>query len=378
MNYSNVSAFEIDVSLAQQGDQKAFTRLIESTKNTVSSIALAIVKDIDASEDVAQQVYIAAWKGLTSLKNNASFLPWLRQTTRYKAFNYLRDNKVADRINSDEAELLIESFCLSDDLPDEAMHRQNQTVILKQVLDELPEESREIVLLYYREEQSTRQVAELLEIQESLVRKRLSRVREVLKSQLLEKYGRMILSTAPTIGFVGVVASALTGTSPVAAATIATSMASGKTTLASKVIAFLGGAFIGIAGGILGAWWGAKNQIDSVNDAEIKEQLIRNRNGLIVWIVLFGALFSSSYQFTTGWVGPMISYLLFFIGLIGLIWRNNLYYDKKKYGKRELTIKEQKRRRFEWFCGRWGSLLGGIMGFGGLIVGLLSSGRLSL
>jgi DNA-directed RNA polymerase specialized sigma24 family protein len=71
-----------DVELAQSGDQQAFGRLITQTRNLVSSIALSIVKDLDNSEDVSQQVYIGAWQNMSKLKNTRSFLPWLRQMTR--------------------------------------------------------------------------------------------------------------------------------------------------------------------------------------------------------------------------------------------------------------------------------------------------------
>ena len=67
------------------------------------------------------------------------------------------------------------------------------------LIDGLPEDSREIVLLYYREEQSSQQVAELLGLSDANVRKKLSRVRELLKDQLLSRYGNLLLSTAPAM-----------------------------------------------------------------------------------------------------------------------------------------------------------------------------------
>lgn len=53
-----MDVYSSDVIAAQSGDIKAFERLINASKNTVSAIALGIVKDMDASEDVAQKVFI--------------------------------------------------------------------------------------------------------------------------------------------------------------------------------------------------------------------------------------------------------------------------------------------------------------------------------
>ncbi|CAM5217639.1 RNA polymerase sigma factor [Alishewanella longhuensis] len=84
-----------DVTAAIAGDKQAFGRLIRRCQNSVSSIALAIVKDLDASEEVCQQVFIAAWQQVGSLQNPASFLPWVRQITRYRAYSYLREQRDA-------------------------------------------------------------------------------------------------------------------------------------------------------------------------------------------------------------------------------------------------------------------------------------------
>lgn len=51
-----------DVLAAQQGDMAAYQRLISRSRQMVSSIALAIVKDLDRSEDIAQQVFIHVWQ----------------------------------------------------------------------------------------------------------------------------------------------------------------------------------------------------------------------------------------------------------------------------------------------------------------------------
>ena len=57
-----------DVLAAQQGDMAAYQRLISRCRQMVSSIALAIVKDLDRSEDVAQQVFIHVWQQLPQLR----------------------------------------------------------------------------------------------------------------------------------------------------------------------------------------------------------------------------------------------------------------------------------------------------------------------
>ena len=74
-----------DVLLAQNGDIQAYERLIKHCQNAVTSIALAIVKDIDDSEEVAQQVFVSIWQNLNKLKNPSSFT---LGKTKYKVHRF--------------------------------------------------------------------------------------------------------------------------------------------------------------------------------------------------------------------------------------------------------------------------------------------------
>src|SRR4051794_5851125 len=87
---SPTANLELHVRAAAQGDAEAFARLVDASRTLVCSIALAILRDVEASQDVAQDVFLAAWRDLGKLRNPASFLPWLRQMTRNRAHHVLR------------------------------------------------------------------------------------------------------------------------------------------------------------------------------------------------------------------------------------------------------------------------------------------------
>ena len=91
------ASVERDVMAAAGGDALAYARLVEQHQNLVSSIALAQVRDVAASEDVAQEVFLLAWAGLPRLRNPRSFLPWLRQLTRNRAVEFLRAHRPGAR-----------------------------------------------------------------------------------------------------------------------------------------------------------------------------------------------------------------------------------------------------------------------------------------
>lgn len=357
-----------DVSAAQQGDINAFGRLVARCQRSVSSIALAIVKDLDASEDITQQVFIHIWQQLNTLQNPASFLPWVRQITRYRAFNYLRDNKIAARVSADDAETLLANFASDSDLAGE-LEQAQQNQIMADFISQLPEDSREIVLLFYREEQNSQQVAELLGLTEANVRKKLQRVRELLKDQLLAKYGKLILTTAPGLGLTTAICSALTVASPPLAAAAVTASAS-QSSGATKLAMLLGGAMLGALAGVIGVIAGMHQPIKRAGSAVEKQQLITLRNHTIAWVLASGLLLTASYELTAGAWGPLSAFTLF-IG--GLLWFNYRGWQLMLPQLKQRGEAAYRRKKLWCMCGL---VLGYGAGFAGLIVGLINSGRL--
>lgn len=362
-----------DVTAAKQGDTGAFERLVARCQRSVSSIALAIVKDLDASEDIAQQVFIHIWQQLNTLQNPASFLPWVRQITRYRAFNYLRDNKVNITQRGDDAEQAMAEFASEVEL-DHDLAKKQQNFIMADFISQLPADSREIVLLFYREEQNSQQVAELLGLTESNVRKKLQRVRELLKDQILARYGKLILNTAPGLGLTTAICSALTFASPPVAAASASAFAANSSGLA-KISWLFGGAMLGAFGGVLGVILGMKHPLKQAVTPQERQQLLKYRNISIGWVLFSGILLAMAYQFTAGAIAPLLAFSLFMAGLSYLqyvIWQTIKPRLQQKMLHDSQTKIAYKRNLF--WC--WFGMAGGsIAGFGGLIAGLISSGR---
>lgn len=272
-----MNTLESDVLLARDGDEAAFRRLVEVSANTVCSISLAIVRNVQASEDVAQEVFLNAWANLRQLRNPASFLPWLRQVTRNQAHLWLRNH--AREIGDEEI-----LAAAGDARPSqvERVLADEERRALREALEQLPDETREVLVLYYREESSAREVGALLGLSEEAVRQRLSRGRAMLREQLLPRFASAVQRTAPGAVFVSAVAGALTFAAPAAsAAVVATS--STKAALGATI------AKATLLGGILG-WIGVvmgMHSLDPVFDEREGRELRRFRNTVLV-VVTFG------------------------------------------------------------------------------------------
>jgi RNA polymerase sigma factor (sigma-70 family) len=364
-----------DVLAATAGDRSAFERLIASCRHTVTGIALAIVKDLDASEEVAQEVFIYIWQQLSTLREPASFLPWVRQMTRHRSYNYLRDNKVKQKVLGDEAENLLESFADPAASMQDLLEREQQQIIMQDFISQLPEDSREIVLLYYREEQSSQQVADLLGLSDANVRKKLSRVREQLKDSLLARYGQLVLSTAPGLGFSAMVTAALSSIAPPAAAAISVSVATQQSGWLAKIAVLLGGAMIGALTAVAAVFFSMKAVLNKADNEDEKTALRALRNKTILWVLVSGLVLTAAYELTSGAWAPVAAFVLLIAGLIYSQLRLQQIISPRlqRQYPNAAELSRVKRKNTLW-C-----LLGMTLGYGagifGLIYGLIQNGR---
>jgi RNA polymerase sigma factor (sigma-70 family) len=366
-----------DITQARAGDIASFERLIQRCRQTVTGIALAIVKDLDASEEVAQQVFIHVWQQLNTLREPASFLPWVRQITRYRAYNYLRDNRVNQQVVGEEAELLLAQFADPTAEVVDNLQRQQQNLLIQQLIDGLPEDSREMVLLYYREEQSSQQVAELLGLSDANVRKKLSRVRELLKDQLLNRYGNLLLITAPGLGF-SIMVAALLVTIPPPAAAAAVFAATGSSANAGwlgKLGLLLSGAMIGALAGVAGVYFGMQAVLKNAKDASERVALRRIRNQTIVWVFFSGVLMMLGYEMTTSAWGPIGAFAILCASVAYSIHRVNKLLAPRLAEEARLDRAAAQRQRKNKLAGIIGATLGFTTGAALLIYNMFEIGR---
>ncbi len=191
----------------------------------VCGTALGIVGSIAASEDVAQDSFLTAWRKIHELREPERLRPWLRQITRHAALGHLRGQRGHHGL--EDAPDLPDSS----PAPDEQAANEEEVAMVRIALTQLPTIYREPLILYYREHQSTKAVAEALEISEDAVRQRLARGRELLRDQISDVVERVITRTGPTTIFTMTIAVAIGAlTSPAAVASGVFTAAASSTT----------------------------------------------------------------------------------------------------------------------------------------------------
>lgn len=161
------------VTASRGGDRAAFGELVQRCARMVEAVAYARTRDRTLSEDIAQDAFVAAWRDLHRLRDARTLRPWLCGIARNLAHK-------ARRRRARERPLPATLEPSDDRTPYHALHEDQLDAVLAAALSRVPESAREVLVLFYVEQQSTAAVAAALGVSEDAVHKRLSRGRAQL------------------------------------------------------------------------------------------------------------------------------------------------------------------------------------------------------
>ena len=245
------------------GSTEAFGSIVEQYQSLICGITYSATGNLSKSEELAQETFLRAWKGLAGLKEPGKFRGWLCTIARnvVKTSIKQRGRDATDNAGRiDDAEQ-IES---GEPGPVERVISKEQQAIVWGALERIPETYREPIVLFYRQKQSIGQVAAGLGLSEDAVKQRLSRGRKMLKVEIATVVEDVLGRTRPGKVFTVAVVAAL----PALTAQTATAAAAGvavKGAPAAKAVFLSGlsgavlGPILGLLGGIFGIWMSIKN-----------------------------------------------------------------------------------------------------------------------
>ena len=192
------------ITLARSGNRQAFGQIVRRYQAMISGLVYAACGDLHRSEDVAQETFISAWKSLSGLRDAAKLPGWLCQIARRRLADSARPASAKEIQFSHAFESGQEPAAPLDDSA-----TVEESELLWRTLSRIPQPYRETLVLYYRQEKSTAQVAAAMETSEDSVRQRLARGRQMLREEVAAMLEKNITRTAPTPQFTSQVVAAL-------------------------------------------------------------------------------------------------------------------------------------------------------------------------
>lgn len=186
-----------DVQRVLAGDAQAFEGIVRRWQGPLVNMAWRYCRDRGRAEEMAQEAFVRAWRGLAQWRREASFSTWLFSVA---ANVYRTELKRVPTVNL-PLEEIDEPSAPAGQYSEMAEREQQQSV--RSAVLALPRRYRETVILFYFHEMDVAAVACTLGLPEGTVKARLSRGRALLKGRfphLKEETGRPDLGALETGG----------------------------------------------------------------------------------------------------------------------------------------------------------------------------------
>ena len=165
---------------ARRGDQTAFGKLIEAYQRPVYNLAYRMLNNPGEAEEAAQEAFIRAYTRLHTYNPDHKFSTWMLSITSNYCIDLIRKRR-ALLLSIDEP-LPPHPALMSDGQkgPEAQMEMSEQQDMVQSLLQELPEDYRQTVVLRYWHEMSYEEIAEMMDTTVSAIKSRLFRARRQL------------------------------------------------------------------------------------------------------------------------------------------------------------------------------------------------------
>ena len=270
--------------LSLEGDREAFGQIVQRYQSLICSVAYSASGRLAESEDLAQETFVTAWKRFTDLKEPAKLRQWLCGIVRNLAANASR--RFHRRGGAPESIDLAPDHASPVSEPGAEAIQREEEQLLWRTLGSMPENYREPLILFYREQQSVAEVARQLDLTEDTVKQRLFRGRSMLREEMSALVESTLTRTKPGSAFTVavLVALPLASASTASAALAAGTMASNSGAVGKGLLAKIGlGALVGPMIGLACAYFGTRAATSSARSKPERDTVLRYAR----WIVAF-------------------------------------------------------------------------------------------
>ncbi len=183
---------QILIEELKQGSAKAFETFVFSYQALVYNTCYSFLNHREDAEDVAQDVFIDAYRSLNTFRGDASLSTWLYRLSMNKSLDFIRAKKRQKRGSG------LLSFLDNDEMsrlnvkdtkqPHTEMEDEEKRQILHAAIDKLPERQKKAIILSRFEELTQEQVAEVMGATVSSVESLLVRAKKKLKELLTDYF----------------------------------------------------------------------------------------------------------------------------------------------------------------------------------------------
>ncbi|SRR5258708_4334580 len=184
------------IARLRAGEESAFDQLVRSTSGRLLATARRLVRNEEEARDVVQSAFIRAFQSLSRFRAESRISTWLHRIVVNEALMRLRSRANAEQPSIDD---LLPTFVDDghqtrdtidwSESAEAALQRKETAEIVRRNIDKLPDSYRTVLVMRDLEEMSNAEIADALGISANLVKVRIHRARQALRTLLEREFG---------------------------------------------------------------------------------------------------------------------------------------------------------------------------------------------
>ncbi len=179
------------ISRVLQGEQNVYAELVNRYQNYVFTLTLRIIKSREDAEEVAQDVFIKAYRSLANFRGESKFSTWLYTITSTTSITFLRKKKL--NIHSLDNEKVFEAADNQDSgFRANLVEQKSRVGMVNRAIALLSPDDAQIITLFYKAEQSLEEISKILGLEINTLKVRLHRARTRLKEKMEKHFAEEV------------------------------------------------------------------------------------------------------------------------------------------------------------------------------------------
>lgn len=162
----------------KSGDDQAFEELYNSYREPAIRFCNSILKDIEESENIIQEVFIKIWNRRSTINPELNFTSYLFTIIKNRVFDHLKEMKKNEFLREKFWDKVLKYKVIDIEVEEERFAK------VKRAVENLSEKRKEIIKLNYEEGKSYEEIANQLNISKNTVKNQLVKAKQVIRRQL--------------------------------------------------------------------------------------------------------------------------------------------------------------------------------------------------
>jgi len=179
------------ISRVLKGEQNAYAELVNRYQAYVFTLVLRMIKSREDAEEVAQDVFIKAYRSLADFRGESKFSTWLYTIANTTSITFLRKKKLD--VHSLDNEKVFEVADSKDSgFRANLVEQKSRVNMVNEAIAMLSPDDAEIITLFYKAEQNLEEISRILRLETNTAKVRLHRARTRLKEKMEKNFSEEI------------------------------------------------------------------------------------------------------------------------------------------------------------------------------------------